>query len=264
MNDVFPSLAMIVTRCFAVTGLAVLVAITGCERREVGHVDLKARAIPGEPLTRLEVEAQVSAPLAGLKYKWFAVSGECEPQESNQPKMVFKFPEGVRQDRISVEVWRGDNRIAENDLRVKYDAEADRRKAAEPEVQITVTKIPPAEQGGPETNAIIAGNVTGKFPPDSRVLVYVRAYGSWFIQPLARSMHSLRPDNTWETWTHTGIRYAALLVTSDYEPLNKIDMLPEASQSILARTIVDGAKAQGAAATPVSSDVSGTPSKTLP
>ena len=41
-------------------------------------------------------------------------------------------------------------------------------------------------------------------------------------------------------WTHTGTRYAALLVRSDFEPLTRLDMLPLANDYVLALDIVDG------------------------
>jgi hypothetical protein len=232
--------------------LAGLLLVTGCQRREEDHVQLSFRYLPHESVTRLEIQAQVAGSLAGLRYKWFTVLGECEPQESAQPKTIFTFPEGVRQDRVSVEVWRGDQRLAQGELHVKYDEERDRLQSAKlSEVIIEITKVPPAETGGPQSHANIAGRVLGAIPPFSRVLVYVRAFGAWHLQPMAQATHPLHQDNTWATWTHTGNRYAALLVRQDYEPINKLDMLPEPNQRILARTLVDGTpKVAKDAATP--------------
>lgn len=213
----------------------------GCGERDIVRVNLRARPLPQEPLTLVQIEAQVAGPTDGLQYKWFAVSGECEPQESEQPKTVFKFPEGVRQDRVSVEVWRGNRRVAQSEIKLKFDEEQARRELQRPpEAQIEITAIPPSELGGANTSNHIDGKVNGKISPDYLVAIYVRAYGAWYIQPDARALHPIKPGNTWGTWTHTGTRYAALLVRPDYEPLTKLDMLPQTNNYVLALDIVDG------------------------
>jgi hypothetical protein len=215
--------------------------LTGCGDRDVVQVKLQSRSLPEESPVFLHVEAQVAGPTEGLRYKWFAVSGECEPQESDKPDTVFKFHEGVRQDRVTVEVWRNDQRVAQNEIKVKFDEEKARRvQMHSSDIQIEITNIPPSEPGGPNTRANIGGNVTGKASPDYLIAIYVRASGAWYVQPEAGSLIQIRPDNSWETWTHTGTKYAALLVRSDYEPLTRLDMLPETNESILSLTIVDG------------------------
>jgi hypothetical protein len=50
---------------------------------------------------RLEIAAQVTGPQTGLHYKWFAVAGGCDPQESNRPRTSFKFADGTTRDRVS-------------------------------------------------------------------------------------------------------------------------------------------------------------------
>jgi hypothetical protein len=223
-------------------GVALMVLYaSGCGEQDIVQVKLHARNVPQESPIFMQIEAQVAGPTDGLQYKWFAVSGECEPQESDQPKTVFKFSEGVRQDRVSVEIWRNNKRVAQNEIKVKFDEEQARREQAHPpEVQIEITSIPPSDVGGPHTRADIAGNVSGKVLPDYAVAIYVRAFGGWYVQPEAGNLHKIMPDNTWGTWTHTGTRYAALLVRRDFEPLTKLDMLPQTNDYILALDIVDG------------------------
>lgn len=218
-----------------------LLCAAGCSERNDVSVKLQSRPAPDEPLTRLEIQAQVAGPLTGLRYKWFAVSGECEPQEAESSKTVFTFPEGVKQDRVSVEVWRGAQRVAQGELKVKYDEERARIEQEQvPELRIEVTTIPPAETGGPDTRADIAGRIIGKVSPDYRVAVYTRAYGNWHIQPFAHELHTIRPDNTWTSWTHTGSSYGVLVVRKGYNPLVRLDLLPEVGGYVLSRTIVDG------------------------
>jgi len=227
-------------------GAAALVAglVAGCNDRDAVRVKLQAQALPQMPLTSLKIEAQVAGPTDGLIYKWFAVSGECEPQESDQPKTIFKFSEGARQDVVSVEIWRGDHRVAQSEIKVKYDDEfASLQEHPAADMQIKITTVPPAEQGGPDTRSHIAGRVSGKISPDYLVVIYARAHGEWFVQPQPMSLHPIKTNNTWGTWTHTGTRYAALVVRPDYEPYTTLDMLPETNNDILAIDIVDGLSA---------------------
>jgi hypothetical protein len=128
-------------------------------------------------------------------------------------------------------------------MRVQYDEATDRaRREQSPNVRIEITTIPPSEIGGPKTRATISGRVTGNVADDVGIAIYTRAYGAWYLQPMSGSVHPVKPDHTWSTWTHTGSRYAALLVRSGYEPLTKLDMLPAPSAAVLAQVIVDGTK----------------------
>ena len=146
---------------------------------------------------------------------------------------------------MAVEVWRDNKRVAQNEIKVNFDEESARRAQMQlSDVKIEITNLPPSEPGGPNTHANIAGKVTGKFPPGYLIAIYVRASGAWYVQPEAGSLHQVKPDNSWETWTHTGTKYAVLLVRSDYEPLMKLDMLPLTNEYILALTVVDGATPQ--------------------
>jgi hypothetical protein len=223
------------------TALFLAFITAGCGESDAVRVRLQARPLPQEPLTYLQVDAQVAGPTDDLLYKWFAVSGGCEPQESEQPKMIFKFPEGVRQDRVTVEIWRHNRRIAQCELPVKFDKEQERREQhRSSEIQITIETIPPSELGGPNTHADIAGRVGGKVVPGCRVAIYARAYGEWYIQPQAGFLNPINADNTWTAWTHTGTRYAALLVRPDFEPLARVDMLPQTNDYVLALDIEDG------------------------
>lgn len=104
---------------------------------------------------------------------------------------------------------------------------------------ITFTKIPPAAQGGRERVDTISGRVSGA-RPGQRVVVYAKS-GPWWVQPWPEQpfIH-IESDSTWETQTHLGFEYAALLVNSDYHPAPTIDVTPTIGGSVVALRIVNG------------------------
>jgi hypothetical protein len=215
--------------------------LAGCDHGDAVRVKLHVRPASSGALSRLELQAQVAGPQTGLRYRWFAVSGGCDPQESESPATLFQFAENVVRDRISVEVWRDDKRVAQADVEVKFDEQRARlAKEVAPVVQIEITSIPPYEQGGPDTRADIVGKVSGKLAPEYKVVLYARAYNAWHLQPTVNAAHAIRPDNTWASWTHTGTSYAALLVRPEFDAFVRLDVLPQVGGYVLARTIVEG------------------------
>jgi len=218
--------------------------LSGCTDRDAVRVQLQTRAATNREMLQLQVDAMVSGPLSDLRYRWFAVSGTCSPQESVEPTTLFRFAEGVPHDRISVEVWRGDRVVARTETDVNFNVDLAKRlqaaAPAEPDVFIELTTIPPREPGGDHTRADIAGKVTGKVDPDYRVIVYARAYDNWYIQPTVQALHPIKSDHTWITWTHTGDSYAALVVRSDFVPMVRLDVLPPVGGYIKARVVTEG------------------------
>lgn len=222
--------------------LVMALLVSGCGRPDAVTVRLQTRPLPDEPATLRAVEAQVTGPLAGLTYRWFAVSGECLPQESGESKTVFRFAEGARNDQVTLEVWRGATRVARDEIKLRYeDQRARREQRQSPDAQIEITVIPPAEPGGPASGADIAGKVSGNITAEHRVVIYARAYGAWYIQPEAHQLLPIQGDRSWASRIHTGGRYAALLVRREFEPISQLDMLPETNQYVLAIDVVDGA-----------------------
>lgn len=197
---------------------------------------------PGGDPRRIEIRAQVTGSQAGLRYKWFSVAGECDPQESEWPATFFKFGQGTTSDRVSVEVWRGEQRLAESELDVKLGGEpADLFTEPLSTIEVVITDVPAYEPyGGPETRAEISGKVSGEIMPEFKIVLYARASGTWYIQPTVSATHPIRPDNTFASWTHTGSNYAALVVQPGYDPPARLDVLPQVGEYVLARTIVDG------------------------
>jgi len=217
--------------------------LTGCDNGDTVRVKLQVRPASSGALSRLEIQAQVAGRQTGLRYKWFAVSGGCDPQESESPATLFQFSENVVRDRVSVEVWRDNTRVSQADVDVKFDEQRARfAKEQPPAAQIEISSIPPYEQGGPDTRAGIAGKVSGKLAPEYKVVLYARAYNAWHLQPTVNAAHAIHPDNTWTTWTHTGISYAALLVRPEFDAFVRLDVLPQVGGYVVARTIVEGTR----------------------
>jgi hypothetical protein len=73
---------------------------------------------------QIEVQATVLGPQTGLRYKWFSVDGDFDPQQSYEPKTQFTFAPNAARDRIWVEVWREDEKIAESAMDVNVEAHA--------------------------------------------------------------------------------------------------------------------------------------------
>lgn len=230
-------------RLFRVLAVTMLALATGCDNPDAVRVQLDARTPPGRATLRREIRAQVTGPQTGLLYKWFSVSGQCDPQETDSPETIFTFADGVARDRVTVEVWRDKKRIAQSEIDLKFDEKQAGLAAERPsDVQIEITTIPPYGAGGADTRADIAGKVSGNIESDYRIIIYARAYDSWYVQPIAQMVHPIHPDNTWTAWTHTGSSYAALVVLSGFEPRVRLDMLPRPGGHILARTVVEGAR----------------------
>ena len=220
--------------------------LTGCGDPATVQVQLQSRNPPRPSLFHLDITAEVAGSQADLRYKWFSVAGTCNPQDSPNPVTQFKFADGATRDRVSVEVWRKDKIVGQKSIDVKLDEIQAQLEAAEKmpsDLQIELTTIPPYEpQGGPDTRAEIAGRVSGNVVSNYSVVLYARASEIWYIQPIAFAAHSIRPDNTFTSWTHTGSSYAALLVRPGFEPAPRLEVLPKVGGYVVSRDIVEGQK----------------------
>lgn len=227
--------------------LAVLVALAGasalaCAGRDAVRVTLDAHAPEGFPAYSLQIRAQVSGPLDSLRYQWFTGTGEADPQESTQPMTTFTFANGTTRDRVSVDVWRGDRRVAHDEIAVHLDSARNLAVAPPPRLRVTMTTVPPYDSvGGPQTRADIAGRVEGELPAGARVVIFARA-DVWYIQPHPDMQHPIAADGRFGTWTHTGSSYAILVVQPGFFPLPRYDLLPPVGGPVIARTMVEGAR----------------------
>ncbi len=224
---------------------AVLLALSSadCGSRDGVRVTLQSQVPQTRDPRLLEIQGQVTGPVDGLHYRWYSVSGECDPQVSRSPATAFRFAEGSARDRVTVEIWRGTERIAQGGIDVRLDESRARQLTqALPNVQVAITKVPPYEpDGGDNTRADIAGHVSGDVDPGYQVVIYARA-DAWYIQPTSHMVHPIGGGNTWSTWTHTGSSYAALVVRPGYDAFTRLDALPQVGGYVVARTIVDGAR----------------------
>ena len=223
--------------------LTLLAAVSACVGSDA--VQVKLQALPEREQTdlRLAIRAQVEGDATKLQYKWSAVSGVCDPQQSDSAATMFSFAEGSLKDRVTLEVWRNDQRVGESEIDVRLDERRARLalKEARPKIEITVTQVPPYEpSGGSNTRATISGRITGERGPNDVLILYARA-DLWYRQPVPDAEIPVEPDGTWTTWTHTGGSYALLLVKRDADFFGRYDVLPALSGFVLARTIVQGA-----------------------
>jgi hypothetical protein len=213
------------------------------ESRDVG-VQLETHQVPVYDPRQLEVQAVVLGPQTGLHYKWFSVNGDFEPQDSYTPKAEFTFAPNADRDRIWVEVWRDTKKVAESQLDVSVDtrARASTSKEKAPALELSITRVPRYQaEGGPDTRDTISGIVRGPASGEYKILVYARA-DAWYIQPTPFTLQPIESDGTWQTWTHTGSNYAALVVRKEYKPMTRLDVLPQIDADVLARQIVEGRK----------------------
>jgi hypothetical protein len=204
-------------------------------------VELSASNPVPENSSGLIIRATTSAQPPDLEYVWFADSGRCEPQRSSEPTTQFQFAGGAAVDRVSVEVWRHGERLAQNQIQVTR-ANGVKGKLTETPAHITVeiTDIPVAGVGSPDSKEEIRGKVNGADGKNYRVVVYAHDEGVWYVQPYSRSTHAIDENHAWATWTHAGSAYSALVVNAGYVPARTLNSLPPLGGDILGCTVVDG------------------------
>ena len=107
---------------------------------------------------------------------------------------------------------------------------------AKPKIQIT--EVPP-RGAGPYRVERIAGTVSGVNSKECKVIVFAYT-NTWYVQPyIEASDIEIRDSNTWQTDTHLGSQYAALVVKNSYKPPTTTGRLPELGEPILAVVVVD-------------------------
>ena len=114
-----------------------------------------------------------------------------------------------------------------------------RAQQANPGPYIEFTRVPPAEDGGPDRLDVIEGGVSGA-RPGLQIVLFARS-GAWFVQPLTNQPFTqIQSDSKWRSATHLGTEYAALLVEPGYQPPPSTDVLPGEGSGVLAVAIVKG------------------------
>lgn len=108
----------------------------------------------------------------------------------------------------------------------------------QPSVQIT--RVPPANPGGPQKLDLIAGTVRG-VKAGYQIVLYAQSERIWFVQPFGNQpLTKVLPNGTWKNSTHLGTEYAAVLVDSSYRPSSRMSTLPDIGNGVIAVTAVKG------------------------
>jgi hypothetical protein len=104
---------------------------------------------------------------------------------------------------------------------------------------LTITRVPPADAGGPDQLDYIEGRVAGA-APGQQIVLYAHS-GAWWVQPFSmQPMTKIQADSTWKNSTHLGTEYAALLVDVGYHPPSKLIALPSEGQGVVAIAVTKG------------------------
>ncbi|HKP11340.1 MAG TPA: hypothetical protein VJZ91_04490, partial [Blastocatellia bacterium] len=115
-----------------------------------------------------------------------------------------------------------------------------RARQADAGPYIEFTKVPLAEEGGPDRIDVIEGRVIGA-RPEQQVILFARS-GAWYVQPFADNPFTqIQPDSKWRSTTHLGTEYAALLVEQGYRPPLSTEVLPGEGDGVIAVSVVKGA-----------------------
>ena len=106
-------------------------------------------------------------------------------------------------------------------------------EAGNPSIEITsVPTDPPNENLCLEA---MHGTVSGGNNLEQKVVIYALGGNTWWVQPYDIMRDAkFGEDGKWETNTHGGTEFAALLVKSSYQPQAKLDALPEIGGDVLA------------------------------
>ncbi len=104
---------------------------------------------------------------------------------------------------------------------------------------IEFTEVPEAAVGGAGRMERIAGRTRG-IRNGQRIVLFAKS-GTWWVQPFSnRPFTPIARDSTWESPTHMGSEYAALLVDAKYSPPKTTDVLPARGNGVIAVATVKG------------------------
>lgn len=114
---------------------------------------------------------------------------------------------------------------------------------ASPERSITITEPAHAGKGGPDQTEPISGEVHGVDYRTHKVVIYAFAGGTWWVQPtVAEPLTDIDQGGKWQTVTHLGSTYAALLVKPAYRPPATMGGIPKVGPEVLAVNFITGRK----------------------
>jgi len=114
-----------------------------------------------------------------------------------------------------------------------------------PRPAIEFTRVPPSDNGGPDTMDVIEGRVKGA-KPGQQIVVFAHSEVWWAEPRLGALIIPIQADSTWKTPTHLGTDYAAALVEPGYQPPFTSDALPMEGGPVVAVAITRGATSSSA------------------
>jgi hypothetical protein len=104
---------------------------------------------------------------------------------------------------------------------------------------LQITRVPPADPGGPLRLDNIEGRAIGA-RSGQQVVIYTYS-GVWWVQPYKKDPFTrIQADATWKNSTHLGTEYAALLVEPSYHPKAKLSALPAVGGGVVAVATAKG------------------------
>jgi hypothetical protein len=157
------------------------------------------------------------------------------------PRSLSSYVEGFSRPQPSPTVTAETSpRPSSTMIAQEYPTVSPTPRIIHPAIHITV--VPAYDPvGGPNSKAHIAGEVKGVIPENYRVVIYALTIRTWYVQPTtAEPLTRIQPDGTWSANIQTGIRYAALLVPPDYNPLYTTSDQPNRMKGVVVATEVEG------------------------
>jgi len=77
------------------------------------------------------------------------------------------------------------------------------------------------------------------------VVIYALSRGTWWVQPLRNhAITRVAADGSWDSTTHLGTDYAALLVSAGYHPPAKLSTIPTHGDGVLASAVIKASTVQ--------------------
>jgi hypothetical protein len=103
-----------------------------------------------------------------------------------------------------------------------------------PSISITITSVPTDPPGENMASEPIKGTTSGCNPNEHKVVIYARGGPTWYVQPYVASPPTdIGADGKWESETHGGTDFAALVVKSSYEAKATLGTIPAVDGNII-------------------------------
>jgi hypothetical protein len=248
--------------CLLLTGLAVGLYFSPVRLTTAPEGDLMPRDRVVEAGMNMEVDLRIRNRPLGSRIEWHADKGRFNPEVTETDlRSIFTAPPQQGRVKVWVEIVERNN--VYKDVAFAYldvsrsapGAPVESSAASLPGgavvsgpratsgFVIKFITIPPYDsKGGPTSSADIEGQVEGvKDGEQYRVILYAKTDNTWWVQPLTAAPYTpLDRNGQFFSWTHTGTRYAALLVRKGFVAPEAIDGELPSNKDILAQKEVNG------------------------